>query len=173
MYYPATATATYLADRQCGLMRLKANCQNDFFVRDNQSVSMTVIAHRHIPAPIQLVTHVVHPMSYCLITCIASLLMITLPLCRRRSSWHTQCAPLFHHANARYSLFPQDGDGLLNKAINMTACRASYWPIVHYTAVTINGNELHLMNMLCNQVSYTKHLLKGTGGVKINVYDFI
>lgn len=137
-------------------MRLEPNCQNDFLWGElKQSLLSTILKH-----PYSLRHIVVHPMSYCLIACIASLLMITLPSFRRSSSWHPKYAPLFHHANAWYSLFSQDEDGLLNKAINMTACNAAYWPIFHYTAVAINANELQLMNLLCNQVSYTKHLLK-------------
>ncbi len=159
----------------CNILLLPHNKQTIWAdeVGTKQRLKINVVAHHHIPAPIQFVTRVVHPVSYCLITCIASLLMITLPSFRRRSSWHPKCAPLFHHANARYSLFSQDEDGLLNKAINMTACNAGYWPIFHYTAVTINDNELHLMNLLRNQVSYTKQLLKGTAGVKIYFLTFI
>lgn len=68
----------YLAHREYELSGSKL--QKCIFVGENQTASVTIIAHHHLPTPLQFVTHVVHPTSYCLITCIASLLMITLAL---------------------------------------------------------------------------------------------
>ena len=154
-YTPHTQT-TWADDNKINLLK-------SLHVAENQTVSMTAVTHRRRrPTPAQFVTRVVHPMSYCLITRIASLLMVTLRLFRGRSSWHPECSPLFHHAHPWYSLFSLDEDGLLNKAINMTACGVALWLLSRYTAVAIDGDELLLMNLLCSQVSHTKELLRGT-----------
>lgn len=132
-----------------------------FNVGEDRRVSVTLIAQHHVTALVQFVTHAAHPHCCCLITHFASMLMITLQSLRRSSSWHPKCVPLLHHANAQYSLFSQDEDGLLNKAINTIACNAGYWAIFHYAALTINDGELHLMNLLCNKASFIMHLSKG------------
>lgn len=153
-YTPRTQTA-WADDSRIKLLQ-------SLYVAENQTVSMTAVTHRRRPTPAQFVTRVVHPMSYCLITRIASLLMVTLRLFRGRSSWHPECSPLFHHADPRYSLFSRDEDGLLDKAINMTACSVALWLLSRYAAVAIDDNELQLMNLLCSQVSHTKEPLRGT-----------
>lgn len=98
--------------------------------------------------------------------------MVTLRLFRGRSSWHPECSPLFHHADPQYSLFSRDEDGLLNKAVNMTACSVALWLLSRYATVAIDDNELQLMNLLCSQVSHTKELLRGTKGKNLffNLY---